>query len=209
MARRLNTRRFLLTLVAAVALVGSGLGVAALAQSDGGDVFTGCLNENSGRLGNVAVGLEPARPCNARTTQITWDRAGPAFEDRIAALEERVAQQTVGAPSPVELFAAATVDVTFDDSGVSPRIVTSVGSIESVTLVGTAHTRVEFGEDIFVDYDQTAFISLATNTQDDSDHCTYSISGVSALDVYCWQGGTSNQPEWASWSLMVFAVPNS
>ena len=92
MARRTNTRRYLLTLVAAVGFVGSGLGVAALAQSDGGDVFTGCLNENSGVLRNVAVGFEPAKACNPQELQITWDRAGPAFDARIAALEERIAE---------------------------------------------------------------------------------------------------------------------
>lgn len=89
---RTNTRRYLLTLMAAVALVGSGLGVAALAQPDAGDMFTGCLNENSGVLRNVAVGFEPAETCNPQELQITWDLAGPAFEGRIAALEERVAE---------------------------------------------------------------------------------------------------------------------
>ena len=92
MARRTNTRQYLLTLVAAVALVGSGLGVAALAQTDAGDVFTGCLNENSGALRSVAVGFEPAKACNSEEQPITWDRAGPAFEARIAALEERIAE---------------------------------------------------------------------------------------------------------------------
>jgi hypothetical protein len=196
-----------LALVATVVLVGSGAGVAALAQPDAGDVYTGCLNENSGVLHKVAVGFEPAMPCNEAESQVTWDRAGPAFEGRIAALEERVAERTVAAPSPVELFAAVTVDVTFDDSGVSPRIETSVGPIDSVTLVGTAHYRVNFGEVVFDGFDTTAFISLATNTMDDSDHCTYAISDEDKLDIYCWQGGTSNQPEWAEWSLMVFAVP--
>jgi len=68
------------------------VGVTALAQTDEGDVFTGCVNEASGVLGNVAVGLDPAKPCNPQESQITWDRAGPAFEERIAALEEQVAE---------------------------------------------------------------------------------------------------------------------
>lgn len=86
-----NTRRYLLVLVAVVLFV-SAAGVVALAQPDEGDVFTGCLNENSGALRNVAVGFEPAKSCNPQELQITWDRAGPAFEGRIAALEERVAE---------------------------------------------------------------------------------------------------------------------
>ena len=60
--------------------------------ADRGDGFTGCLNENSGGLRNVAVGFEPAKPCNDEEQPITWDRAGPAFEGRIAALEQRVAE---------------------------------------------------------------------------------------------------------------------
>jgi hypothetical protein len=201
MASRTNTRRYLLMLVAAVALVGSGLGVAALAQPDTGDVFTGCLNENSGVLGNVAVGFEPADACNPQEAQITWDRAGPAFEGRIAALEERVAQQTVGAPSPVEMFAAATVDVT--------NIENSVGPIESVTSVGTAHYRVDFGEDVFGDIAprSTAFISLASNSAySNPSPCTYEVYAADKLDILCWDE-TTGQPEDAEWSLMVFRVP--
>ena len=87
-----NTRRYILVLVAVVALFVSTAGIVALAQPDESDVFTGCLNEQSGELRNVAVGFEPVKKCNPEELQITWDRAGPAFEDRIAALEERVAE---------------------------------------------------------------------------------------------------------------------
>jgi hypothetical protein len=144
--------------VAVVALVGSTLGVVALAQSDEADVYTACLNEKWGTLTRVAIGTEPARPCRHNQVQVTWDRAGAALEARLAALEERVALQTVGAPSPVELIAAATVNVT--------TIEKSVGPIESVTQVGAAHYRANFGEDVFGDIPpgSTAFIGLASNS---------------------------------------------
>ena len=92
MDKKRNTRRYLLVLVAVVVLFVSAAGVVALAQPNEGDVFTGCLNEESGGLRNVAVGFESAKPCNPEELQISWDRAGPAFEGRIAALEERVAE---------------------------------------------------------------------------------------------------------------------
>ena len=53
LSERPSTRRALLVLVAVVVFV-SAAGVVALAQPDGGEVFTGCLNENSGALRNVA-----------------------------------------------------------------------------------------------------------------------------------------------------------
>lgn len=93
MDQRNKTRRYpLAVVVAVVVLFASVTGVVAFAQPDGGDVFTGCLNETSGSLRNVALGFEPARPCNDQEVQITWDRAGAALEARIAALEERVAE---------------------------------------------------------------------------------------------------------------------
>jgi hypothetical protein len=156
----------------------------------------------------VAIGFEPAETCNPQEQPITWDRAGPGFEGRIAALEERVAQQTVGAPSPVELFAAATVDFIFDDSGVTPTIMASVGPIESVTQVGYAQTQVKFGEVVFGGVDPQWFISLATNSSDGSDHCTYAVLDYhDTVDVFCWKGDAHNHPSPAQWSLTVFAVP--
>ena len=198
MVERLDARRYLWVLVVIVALFVSTVGVTALAQTDEGDVFTGCVNDKSGVLKNVAIGFEPVTACNDQESQITWDRAGPAFEERIAALEEQVASHTVGAPSPVELFAAATVDVT--------NINASVGPIESVTQVGAAHYRVDFGEDVFGDDPphSTAFISLASNSAySNPSPCTYEVHAADKLDILCWDE-TTGDPEDAEWSLTVF-----
>lgn len=92
MAERAGIHRNLLVAVGVVALFVSAAGVVALAQGDEGEVFTGCVNQNSGVLKSVAIGSEPAKPCNEEETEITWDRAGPAFESRIAELEERLAE---------------------------------------------------------------------------------------------------------------------
>lgn len=199
MDERGNPRRYRLVVVVAVAaLLTSVASVIALAQPNTtDDVFTGCVNENSGTLRGVAVGFDPVRPCSDRETQITWDRAGPG----LAALEERIAQQTIGAPSPVELVAAATVDVT--------TIKNSVGPIESVTQVGPAHYRVGFGDDVFGEDvpHSTAFISLASNSAfSNPSPCTYEVYAADKLDILCWDLPTG-QPEDAEWSLMVFAVP--
>lgn len=203
MDERSKTRWYRLVVVVAVAaLVGSGASVIALAQLGPGDEYTGCLNEDSGVLRSVAIGSEPSRPCNNNEAQITWDWAGPGFEGRIAALEEQVDERTVRAPSPVELFAAATVDVT--------TIENSVGPIESVTQVGPAHYRVGFGEDVFGDIAprSTAFISLASNSAfANPAPCTYEVFAADKLDILCWDLPTG-QPEDAEWSLMVFAVPS-
>jgi hypothetical protein len=199
MDTRVRSRRYVLIVFVLVLFV-SGIGVAALAQSDAGDVYTGCLNQNSGVLHNVAVGFEPVKTCNGAEIQITWDRAGPAFDERLTALEERVAQQTVGAPSPVSLFAAATVDVT--------TIENSVGPIESVIQVGAAHYRVDFGEDVFGDIAprSMAFISLASNSAySNPSPCTYEVYAADKLDILCWDE-TTGQPEDAEWSLMVYSA---
>ena len=82
-------RRYLVVLLAAALFV-AGVAAGAVGQSDKADVFTGCVNENSGVLRKVATGLEPARPCNGQEAPITWDRAEPALEGRIAALEAQV-----------------------------------------------------------------------------------------------------------------------
>lgn len=123
------------------------------------EVFTGCLHERSGRLTRVATGAEPARRCGHRHVEITWDRAGPAFNDRIAALEARVdkLEQQVG-PVPIASLldsGQATVasspsdigstDDIFDgdpkteyrSAAVNPAVVTLTFS-DPVTFAGTA-----------------------------------------------------------------------
>ena len=131
---RRSSRRYLLVIAVAATILATGFGVAAVAQQPEADVYTACLNEQTGNIRRVAIGPEPARQCTRMQTEISWDRAGPASDARIAALEERIAQETVAAPSAVRLFAAATVDVT--------TVENSVGPLESVTSVGPAHYRV-------------------------------------------------------------------
>lgn len=117
---------------------------------------------------------------------------------QMAAFMHRLARKTVGAREPVELFAAATVNVT--------DIVTSVGPIDSVTAVGAAHYRVDFGENLFDGGGTTAFITLSANSQGGT-YCTYSVSAADKLDIYCWNGAEGGgQPEDAEWSLSVFSV---
>jgi hypothetical protein len=125
-----------LVLVAVVVFV-SAAGVVALAQPDGGDVFTGCLDGKSGKLDRVAVGFEPAKECK-KDIQITWDRAGPAFEGRIAALEERVAEleESFGT---LDLFvrcdAGDTIGVALDEARDHP------GPVQ-ITILGVCEENV-------------------------------------------------------------------
>ena len=76
MAVRTKTSRYLQIVVGSVALAGSGLGVAALAQPDAGDVYTGCLKD--GKISEVAVGAAPANPCAKKSALITWNAEGPS-----------------------------------------------------------------------------------------------------------------------------------
>jgi hypothetical protein len=86
------TRRYGLAVVSAAVLLVLAAGVTAVAQVDGDEVFTGTLNVNSGVLRNVAVGYEPLRPPNDEEIAITWDRSDPSFAERIADLEDRMAE---------------------------------------------------------------------------------------------------------------------
>ena len=118
-------------------------GVAALAQLDEGDVFTGCVNNQSGFLSKVAVGFEPAKPCNPEEHQITWDRAGPAFEGRIAALEERVAE--LEAPfGTLELFVDCGAGDTIGDALAEAQ--THAGPVR-VAISGVCEENVGIGRD--------------------------------------------------------------
>ena len=55
-------------------------------------VFTGCLNQHSGELHKVAIGLEPLGTCNPAEVQVTWSSGVPGVEGRITALETRIAE---------------------------------------------------------------------------------------------------------------------
>jgi hypothetical protein len=59
------------TAIAAVVLAAPG-SVAAQAEAD---VATGCLTR-SGQITKVAIGDQPARPCRARETQVSWRLGG-------------------------------------------------------------------------------------------------------------------------------------
>lgn len=147
MKKRHNRRRGLLVLIAVAALSVSLAGVVAPVQADETEVFTGCVHQNSGRLSKVAVGFEPAKPCNKKELLITWDRAGPAFEDRLVQLEQRVAGLEQ-ASQTLEVFidcdAGDTVGDALADAQAHPGPV-------NITISGVCE------ESIFVDRDDVSF----------------------------------------------------
>ena len=67
---RLRTRLLLGPLACALMCFGAAQGIA-LAST-----FTGCLTEG-GAVIHVAIGIEPASPCNGSQTQIGWSETGP------------------------------------------------------------------------------------------------------------------------------------
>ena len=73
-----QSRRLVFTaLIFLLVLLGStsaGAQPAFMEAVNNGNVFTGCVNQNSGVLRNVAIGIEPAKDCNDEEFQITWDR---------------------------------------------------------------------------------------------------------------------------------------
>lgn len=90
---KMKPRRVLYATLLLILLLSLGFAVPAFTQGlEDDNVFTGCVNQNSGAIRNIAVGYEPVKPCNDEEFKITWDHAKPEFESRIAALEERVAE---------------------------------------------------------------------------------------------------------------------
>ena len=59
--------------VVATVLVTMGL---AYAQTDGGDVYSGCLNPG-GAITDVAIGDEPLKPCTGNKIPVSWNQTGP------------------------------------------------------------------------------------------------------------------------------------
>lgn len=90
---KLISRRVINVILLLMLVLSLGIAVPAFTQGlEDDNVFTGCLEQKSGKLSNVAVGLDPVKACDKDEFQITWDYAKPEFENRITILEERVAQ---------------------------------------------------------------------------------------------------------------------
>ena len=114
------------------------------------EVFTGCVNQNSGGLRSVAIGLEPAKECGDGEFQITWDRADSAFGSRIAALEERVVELE-GQFGTLDLFvdcdAGDTIGAALADAD------THVGQV-NITISGVCE------ETVVVKRDDVSFVGI-------------------------------------------------
>lgn len=162
---RLPIRARPLTLVASLALVaGLSTGVVAMAQSEGPELFTGCLltadptdspgktqpGAAAGTIRKVAMGGEPLRPCATNETQITWDRAGPPFTGQIEALDARVSsleERLDLLALYVDCGAGDTVSAALDAAAghIGPVVITIAGvctenvgvNRSDVTLVGS------------------------------------------------------------------------
>jgi hypothetical protein len=118
--RKMNLGHMLYATLLLIILLSLGFAVPALTQGiEDNNVFTGCVNRNSGVIRNIAVGYEPVKACNEEEYKITWDHARPEFDSRIAALEQRVAEleEPFGT---LELFvdcnAADTVGAALDEA---------------------------------------------------------------------------------------------
>jgi hypothetical protein len=157
MVMKKQTRtRYYFPVVAVVALVVSGLGLTASAQQDTSDVLTGCLNEQSGVLRNVAVGTDPIGACNPQEAVVTWGQGDPALEGRVAALEAEVAaleaevEELRGLSGDVAELQALLAGVerngdTLTFSGMNVQVVNGLGN--TYTENGLGNIVVGYNED--------------------------------------------------------------